>query len=197
MAQMGDVFKVPVTDELAVVGQIVARRSQVLLVVIFAKAPEKDGGRVDDAIASGIALAGVVFDAKFRNGDWPIVDNRPPLPIVEPWFVVGHQQLGNLKLTNLDGSITRPAKPTETAEFDHLHLVYPMVLQMAAALIGTSSPGRRSTTTTSADWPERYPDTESGPVCGVGQLSSRPPHSGQREGHRGPKTVLHCHITTA
>jgi hypothetical protein len=131
--RVGDVFKVPVTDELTVVGQVVAHYSRVFLVVIFRKAPEKDSGNIDDAMGSGIALAGVVFDAKFRNGDWPIVDNRPALPIVEPWFVVGHEQLGNLRLTNLDGSVSRSAKPTETAPFDHLHIVYPMVLQMAAA----------------------------------------------------------------
>ena len=127
-ARVGDLFLVPVSEDQRIYGQVIDKSGPQFLVVLFRSATES----TEDAVRSGIELAGIVFDAKFRNGDWPIVVNRAPLQITPPWFVLGHEGLGNLRLENFDGTITRLASPAEAAKHRHRHISYPMALQMAA-----------------------------------------------------------------
>src|SRR5262252_555067 len=98
------------------------------IVVLF----RSSAGSVEDIVGGGIQLAGIVFDAKWRNGDWPIVTNRPPVKVRSPWFVVGHEGLGNLRLENFDGSVTHVATPTEAAKHRYRTISSPMALQWAA-----------------------------------------------------------------
>ena len=125
--RVGDIFVVPMSEGLPVYGQVIAQSGTQFLVVLFRKS-----GSIDEAITSGIELAGVVFDAKWRNGDWPIVENRPPAAVKTPWFVVGHLDLGNVRLTNFDGTIERPATAAEASRHRNRAVAYPMALQMAA-----------------------------------------------------------------
>lgn len=97
-AKVGDVFTIPVSNNEGVYGQIVVQAGPQFLVVVF----PPTSASVENPIHSGIELAGIVFDAKLRNGDWPIVANIPPMKVKAPWFVVGYERLENLRLVNLD-----------------------------------------------------------------------------------------------
>jgi hypothetical protein len=126
-AKVGDVFKVPVAEGKFVYGQVVDQAGPQYLVVVFRAATDS----VEAAIASGIHLAGIVFDAKLRNGDWPIVENRAPVEVRAPWFVVGHEGLENLRLVSFDGKTTRPTNAVDAPKHPSRHISYPMVLQRA------------------------------------------------------------------
>ena len=93
-ARVGDVFEVPLSAEQRVYGQIVDQVDRQFLVVLF----RLTKGAVEDIVRSGIALGGIVFDAKWRNGDWPIVAKLPPVTVRPPWFVVGDEGLRNVRL---------------------------------------------------------------------------------------------------
>jgi len=127
-ARVGDVFEVPLSAEQRVYGQIVDQADRQFLVVLF----RLTTGAVEDIVRSGIALGGIVFDAKWRNGDWPIVAKLPPVMVRPPWFVVGDQGLRNVRLVNFDSSVTREASAKEAAGHHHRHISYPMALQWAA-----------------------------------------------------------------
>ena len=135
-AKVGDVFRIPISTDQYVLGQVVKKVRAQHMVVTFRAA----NASIDDAIASGIELAGIVFDAKLRNGDWPIVENRPPVEVKDPWFALGHEGLENLRLTNFDDSEVRLVSPSEASKHRHRNLSGPMVLQRAvAALHGNDS----------------------------------------------------------
>ena len=137
-AKVGDVFLVPVSPDQRVYGQVLDRTGPQFLVVVFRSAV----GPIAEVLSSGIELAGIVFDAKFRNGDWPIVTNMAPVPVTAPWFVLGHEALDNLRLVNFDSSVTRVASPTEDRAHHHRNISYPMALQMAAEAVFGSRPWR-------------------------------------------------------
>jgi hypothetical protein len=130
-ARVGDVFVVPISADMRVYGQVVDQAGPQHLVVLF----RSRAGSVEDVVRSGIQLAGIVFDAKWRNGDWPIVANLPPLKVKSPWFVLGHEGLENLRLANFDGSSTRLVAPAEAFRHQHRHISYPMALQWAAEAV--------------------------------------------------------------
>jgi hypothetical protein len=111
-----------------VYGQVSDQAGPQFLVVLF----RSKAGVFEEVVRSGIVLAGIVFDAKLRNGDWPIVANIPPVKVKSPWFVVGHEALENVRLESFDGSATRLVRPAEAAKHGHRHVSYPMVLQRAA-----------------------------------------------------------------
>jgi hypothetical protein len=127
-AKIGDVFAIPISSDERVYGQVVDQAGVEFLVVVF----HSNSASIEDAVRSGIDLAGIVFDAKLRNGDWQIVANLPPVRIKAPWFVLGHEGLENLRIENFDGSETRLVRLAEAAKHHHRHLSYPMVLQQAA-----------------------------------------------------------------
>jgi hypothetical protein len=127
-AKVGDVFAIPISTDKRVYGQVVAQTGVEFLVVVF----HSSSVSAEEAMRSGIDLAGIVFDVKLRNGDWPIVANLPPVRINAPWFVLGHEGLENLRIENFDRSVTRMVRLAEAAKHHHRHLSYPMVLQLAA-----------------------------------------------------------------
>jgi hypothetical protein len=130
-ARVGDVFVVPISADERVYGQVVDQAGPQFLAVLFGST----SGSVEDVVRSGIQLAGIVFDAKWRNGEWPIIANLPPVKLKAPWFVLGHEGLENLRLANFDGSITRQAAPSEASMHRHRHISYPMALQWAAEAV--------------------------------------------------------------
>jgi hypothetical protein len=129
-ARVGDVFAIPIAGE-RVYGQVVDQAGPQYLVVLF----RSTAGSVEDVTASGIELAGIVFDAKLRNGDWPIVANKWPVEVRPPWFVLGHEGLENVRLENFDGSGTRSVALTEAAQHGNRHISYPVALQRAAEAV--------------------------------------------------------------
>jgi hypothetical protein len=126
--KIGDVFAIPISSDQRVYGQVVDQVGLEFLVVLF----HSNSVSVEEATRSGIDLAGIVFDVKLRNGDWPIVANLPPVRIKAPWFVLGHEGLENLRIENFDRSATRMVRLTEAAKHHHRHLSDPMLLQLAA-----------------------------------------------------------------
>jgi hypothetical protein len=126
--RIGDVFLVPVSEDQQAYGQVIDQDDVQLLVVLF----RSTAGSVHDVVRSGFQLAGIVFDGKFRNGDWPIVDNLLPVEFSQPWFVEGHEGLGNLAVVSFDSSARRQVTPAQASRHGHRNLSYPMVLQMAA-----------------------------------------------------------------
>jgi len=63
------------------------------------------------------------------------VSNLPPVKVAEPWFVLGHEGLENLRLENFDGSKTQMVRSADAAKHSHRSLSYPMALQMAVEAI--------------------------------------------------------------
>jgi hypothetical protein len=127
-AKIGDVFAIPISSDERVFGQVVDQAGLEFLVVVF----HSSSVSVEEAMRSGIDLAGIVFDVKLRNGDWPTVANLPPVRIKAPWFVLGHEGLENLRIENFDRSKTRMVRLAEAAKHHHRNLSDPMVLQLGA-----------------------------------------------------------------
>src|SRR5690348_7888061 len=106
--RIGDVFKIPISPNRFVYGQVIDKAGPQHLVVIFRSTEGEE-----DAIASEFDLAGITFDAKFLNGDWPIVKNLPPVQVRPPLFILGHEALESLRLESFDGRETRLVRPAE------------------------------------------------------------------------------------
>lgn len=130
-ARVGDVFVVPVSEDLHVYGQVIDQAGFQFLVILF----RSTSGPLEEVMRSGIELAGIVFDAKWRNGDWPILANYPPLKTTSPWFVSGHEKLGNLKLVNFDGTITRTVTAANASMHRNRTIADAMALQVAAEAV--------------------------------------------------------------
>lgn len=142
--RVGDVFLIPVGEDVSVFGQILTAFHRTHLVVVF-KATTRDVSSIDDALRTTMQLAGMVFDAKLLNGDWPVVGNRPPVTVQKPWFVSGHEAMEDLTVTNIDMSIRRRVTPAEAAKHGRMIFSSPLVLEKAArALRGV------------ADWQEEF-----------------------------------------
>jgi hypothetical protein len=129
--RVGDVFLIPVGEGLSVHGQILSAFNRTHLVVVF-RATTRDVSSIDEALMTTIQLAGIVFDAKLVNGDWPVVGNRLPVTVQEPWFVSGHEAMEDLTLTNVDMSIRRRVTPAEAAKHGRMVLSSPVGLEKAA-----------------------------------------------------------------
>jgi hypothetical protein len=128
-AKVGDVFRIKLSPSVHVYGQVVAKDGPQHLVVLFVDAPADFAPEV---LSSGIRLAGIVFDAKLRNGDWPIITTTTPVPIERPWFTSGDAVLGGVAVETFDGTVRRAATPDEVGRYGHRNISYPAVLQLAA-----------------------------------------------------------------
>lgn len=146
--EVGDVFTIPIADGARAYGQVIGaegQRNEAPFVVIFRTTDRGDSLCIDAALVSGIELAGSVFDAKFRNGDWPIHERRPPVATpASLWYQAGNPKLGNLRLYSHDGSMRRHCTEEEAAQYDRKHHASPMVLQLAAAASRGFIPSRES-----------------------------------------------------
>lgn len=127
-AEIGDIFRIPLGSDLNVYGQVVAKAGHEHLVVVFQLAPPDFSPSV---LHGGIRLAGIVLDAKFRNGDWPIVTRLAPIPFRQPWFTLGDPELDGVSIEAFDSSIQRQATGDGARRWGTRHVVTPMVLQWA------------------------------------------------------------------
>ena len=112
-----------------VYGQVVAKEGAQHLVVVFQAGPADFTPAV---LESGIRLGGIIFDAKLRNGDWPIVAAEPPVAVEAPLFTSGHEALRGVMVERFDGTDRRRATPDEASRYGHRVISHPMVLQLAA-----------------------------------------------------------------
>jgi hypothetical protein len=129
-AKVGDVFRIPLAGTACVYGQVVSKAGAQHLVVVFQASPPHFAPAV---LGSGIRLGGIIFDAKLRNGDWPIVASLAPVAVVEPMFTSGHELTPRgVMVERFDGTDCRRATPDEASRYGHRMISSPMVLQLAA-----------------------------------------------------------------
>lgn len=112
----GDVFKIPLGDGRAAVGQVVSSYLSAYYIVIFdSVVPEEEvPSLVSEVLGSGPLFAGLSRDALFRPGRWQVVDNRP----VEsrkylPAYKAGWRVPGEYMVVDFTGSRRRPATDLE------------------------------------------------------------------------------------
>src|ERR1700730_9683650 len=122
--RVGDVFEIPAGPGLHVYGQVLARDLRTYLVVAF-RTVETDLEQTELTL-DDVGLAGIVFDAKLINGDWPIIANRPVPQYSEPLFVSGHEDFDGVELVSFDGRMRREAQNVEAAAHRTRHLSSPM-----------------------------------------------------------------------
>src|ERR1700724_2364006 len=104
-ARVGDVFAVPVSVDLRVHGQVIDQAGFQFLVILF------------------------------RSITGPLDPNYPPVKTSPPWFAVGHEQLGNLRLVSFDGATTRTLAAAEASRHRNRTIANPMALQRAAEAV--------------------------------------------------------------
>ena len=78
--KLGDIFRIPLSEDESGFGQIVADDSEgILLMVLFDyKAKNCDSPELTDIVASEPLFISDSVDAKLWHGDWPIIGNMPP-----------------------------------------------------------------------------------------------------------------------
>src|ERR1700686_824971 len=121
-AKIGDIFRVTIAQGVWAHGQVIGQQQPRTFLVVIFRVTDRGEASIDDAIASGFDLAGIVFDAKLANGDWPILDTRPSVAMPRLWFVDGHPDPEGLRLTNFDRTVRRPCRPDEAEQHSRLHL---------------------------------------------------------------------------
>ncbi|UWX98479.1 immunity 26/phosphotriesterase HocA family protein [Arthrobacter zhaoxinii] len=119
----GDVFKVPLGDGRAAVGQVVSKylsATYYVLIFDFIAAEEEVPSLVSEALKSEPLFAGLTFDALFRPGRWQVLENRPAdgrkyLPAYKVgWHVPGQYVVEDFRATR-----RRPATDLEREILPH------------------------------------------------------------------------------
>ncbi|MCQ1957544.1 immunity 26/phosphotriesterase HocA family protein [Arthrobacter sp. zg-Y826] len=113
----GDVFKIPLGDGRAAVGQVVSKYlsgTYYVLIFDFVAAEEEVSSLVSEALESEPLFAGLTFDALFRPGRWQVLENRP----VDgrkflPAYKVGWRVPGQYVVVDFWGTRRRPATDLE------------------------------------------------------------------------------------
>lgn len=127
----GDVFLVPLDQNDAALGQVLASWKGELYIAIYdLKVPLSE---TNASLVCGREplIAALSLDAKLWHGDWPIIGNVTSnlAGILHPVFKVGHN--GSTYLVTRDRSVLRKALPEEASQL-RLRTVYaPVALQNA------------------------------------------------------------------
>src|SRR5258707_7793396 len=91
-AKIGDVFRIPITDEESGFGWIMAAyHGEMLLMVIFArKAGNSENLPLNEIVSSAPLFISNSLDAKIWHGHWTVLGNIAPdvVPIPEPNYKV-------------------------------------------------------------------------------------------------------------
>ncbi|MCC3271715.1 immunity 26/phosphotriesterase HocA family protein [Arthrobacter zhangbolii] len=130
----GDVFKVPLGDGRAAVGQVISTYFSAHYVVIFDFVAQEDDIElnVTSALQSRPAFGGLTFDALFRPGRWQVlgnsvVDGRKFLPA----YKTGASEIGNCVIEDFKGTRRRPATEVEEAIVPFRTTISPIILERA------------------------------------------------------------------
>ena len=140
--KQGQVFEIPISDELAGYGQVIARRPHVCFVVVFERSYPRTGRPDLSQILEGpIRFAADCLDAKLVNGDWPVVGlsmgniDQVGLPV----YKTSSFPSGEWFVESWDGR-TRPATLEERDRLHHRTMYSPMVLESALKAIHGAGP---------------------------------------------------------
>lgn len=112
----GDVFKIPLGDGRAAVGQVVSSYLSAYYVVIFdfVASEEEVPSLVTEALQSEPLFAGLSRDALFRPGRWQVLENRTvDSRKYLPAYKVGWQVPGEYMVVDFSGERMRPATELE------------------------------------------------------------------------------------
>ena len=136
----GDVFQIPIDSERVGYGQVVLRPEQnvrsVLFVCVYAQTTRPhESPNVQQIILSDILLAGLTFDAKLHNGDWPIVgsvtENLPNIALPNYKYRMSEKAV----VETLDRRRRRWATPEEEKSLPFRTYASPMVFELALKAI--------------------------------------------------------------
>ncbi|MCQ2001001.1 Imm26 family immunity protein [Arthrobacter zhaoxinii] len=113
----GDVFKIPLGDGRAAVGQVVSTYfsgTYYVLIFDFIAAEEEVPSLVSEVLESEPLFAGLTFDALFRPGRWQMLENRP----VDgrkflPAYKIGGHTPARCMVVDFWGTRRRPATDLE------------------------------------------------------------------------------------
>ncbi|MCQ2001003.1 Imm26 family immunity protein [Arthrobacter zhaoxinii] len=118
----GDVFKIPLGDGRAAVGQIVSKylTSYYMVFFDFIAAEEEVPSLVTEALESEPLFAGLTYDGLFRPGRWQVLENRP----VDgrkylPAYIIGGHIPSRCKVEDFRGTRRRPATDLERETLPH------------------------------------------------------------------------------
>ena len=140
--KQGDVFEIPISDELVGYGQVVAKRPHVCFVVIYERShPRNDRPNFTQIIEGPIRFAADCLDVKLVNGDWPIV-GRAMQNLEEiglPAYKASSYPSGDWYVESWDRR-TRPATPEEREKLHRRTMYSPMVLESALKAIHGAGP---------------------------------------------------------
>jgi hypothetical protein len=138
---VGHVFQIPIDSERVGYGQVVLRPEQnvksVLFVCVYAQTTRPDESpNAQQIVLSDILLAGLTFDAKLNNGDWPIVgsvtENLPSIALPNYNYRMSEKAV----VETLDRRRRRWATPEEEQSLPFRTYASPMVFELALKAIG-------------------------------------------------------------
>ena len=131
--KVGDVFEIPIDENLSYIGQVISRYKAAWYVIVFDHAvPPGNADHVTAALRSPALLGGVTFDARFRPGMWTIVGNEPvDSTKYLPALTYGAQRPDGATLTNFEGTKERVATADEARRAPELTFFAPVLIERA------------------------------------------------------------------
>ena len=130
----GDVFKIPLGDGRAAMGQVISSYQSAYYVVIFDfVAPEEEvPALVSEVLESEPLFAGLSFDALFRPGRWQVLENRS----VDgrkflPAYQIAFGAPGNVVVEDFWATRRRPATDLEKAILPFRDTFSPAIFERA------------------------------------------------------------------
>ncbi|MCQ2001004.1 Imm26 family immunity protein [Arthrobacter zhaoxinii] len=131
----GDVFKIPLGDGRAAVGQVVSKylsATYYVLIFDFIAAEEEVPSLVSEALESEPLFAGLTFDALFRPGRWQMLENRP----VDgrkflPAYIIGGHNPARCMVVDFWAKRRRPATDLERETLPHRKTRTPAIFDNA------------------------------------------------------------------
>lgn len=112
----GDVFKIPLGDGRAAIGQVIAIYLASIYIVIldFTAMEDQLVSQMSEALETEPVFSGLTFDGHFRPGQWEILENHPvDKAKFLPAYKLGTSELGDCKVVDFEGKRWRPATAME------------------------------------------------------------------------------------
>jgi hypothetical protein len=132
-AKVGDVFRVPISEEECGFGQILAKyKGGMLLMVVFSqKGKRHECPAIEEIVSSRPLFVSNSLDAKIWHGDWPIIGNVLPdverLPLPKYKVRIGQE----MYVETYDAKRARPATQAELSRLMFRECVAPVLLEDA------------------------------------------------------------------
>jgi hypothetical protein len=117
--KVGDVFAIPLEEQMLAFGQVVAARKPFCYLIGFDCTSGRDHPPIEEIAASPILFAlPQTFDILLKNGRWPLLGNLPPDLARIPFPRWKHFINGGYQVSNWDNTQWRPATDAEVRLLD-------------------------------------------------------------------------------